>query len=133
MGARKKEGAVRRRMVVMRLSEAEYERLLYFQQMTTEATVSNYLRRVALNKPVVVRYRNTSADDFLRDMLVLRRELSALGSHYEQAVKELQLLRALPEFRAWLTIYEHARQAFLQKVEQIHTRTTRLYELWLQR
>lgn len=133
MGVKKKEAEVRRRMVVVRLSESEFERLQYFQKMTTEATVSNYLRRVALSKPVVVKYRNATADDFLRDMLELKRELSALGNNYNQAVKKLHVLEKIPEFRSWLTVYEHARQAFLQKVEQIHLRITRLYELWLQK
>lgn len=133
MGVKKKETDVRRRMVVVRLSEHEYERLQYFQKMTTEATLSNYLRKVALSKPVVVKYRNATADDFLRDMLELRRELSALGNNFNQAVKKLHVLDRIPEFRSWLMIYEHSRQAFVQKVEQIHARITRLYELWLQK
>lgn len=133
MGVKKKEADVRRRMVVVRLSEGEYERLQYFQKMTTEATVSNYLRRVALNKPVVVKYRNQTADDFLRDMLELKKELSTLGNNYNQAVKKLHLLDKIAEFRSWLLVYEHSRQAFLQKVDQIHMRITRLYELWLQK
>lgn len=130
---KKKEREVRRRMVVVRLNEREWERLQYFQKMTTEATVSNYLRKVALSKPVLVKYRNATADDFLRDMLELKRELSALGNNFNQAVKKLHVLDKIPEFRSWLTVYEHSRQAFLQKVEQIHQRITRLYELWLQK
>jgi hypothetical protein len=130
---KKKDREVSRRMVVVRLNEGEYERLQYFQRMTTEATLSNYLRRVALNKPVMVKYRNTSADDFLRDMLELRRELNGLSDNFGQAVKRLHVLEKIPEFRSWLTVYDHSRQAFLQKVEQIHMRITRLYELWLQK
>ena len=133
MGIKKKETEVRRRMVVVRLNEGEWERLQYFQKMTTEVTVSNYLRKVALSKPVVVKYRNATADDFLRDMLELKRELSALGNNYNLAVKKLHVLQTIPEFRSWLMVYEHSRQVFLQKVEQIHTRITRLYELWLQK
>lgn len=130
---KKKECAVRRKMVVVRLSQEEYRQLQQFQQQTTETTVSNYLRKVALNKPVLVKYRNATADDFLRDMLELRRELSALAGNYNQAVRKLHLLEKIPEFRSWLSIYEHSRQAFLAKVEQIHMRITRLYELWLQK
>ena len=120
-------------MVVVRLNPQEYEQLQKFQEQTTEKTISNYLRKVALRKPVLVKYRNTSADDFLRDMVELKRELSALGNNYNQAVKKLHVLEKIPEFRSWLMIYEHSRQAFLAKVEQIHVRITRLYELWLQK
>jgi hypothetical protein len=130
---KKKETEVRRRMVVVRLNPEEYQQLQQFQEQTTETTISNYLRKVALQKPVLVKYRNSSADDFLRDMLELKRELSSLGNNYNQAVKKLHVLEKIPEFRSWLMIYEHSRQAFLQKVEQIHVRITRLYELWLQK
>jgi hypothetical protein len=130
---KKKESEVRRRMVVVRLNQEEFQQLQKFVEQTTETTISNYLRKVALGKPVLVKYRNASADDFLRDMLELKRELSALGNNYNQAVKKLHVLEKIPEFRSWLLIYEHARQALLQKVEQIHVRITRLYELWLQK
>lgn len=133
MGVKKKEADVRRRMVVVRLSEHEMERLQYFQQMTTEATLSNYLRRVALSRPVVVKYRNATADDFLRDMAELKVELTALVRHFSEAVTKLHALRTVPELRCWVVVHEHARQALMEKVEQIHVRIKRLYELWLQK
>jgi hypothetical protein len=128
---KKMESEVRKKMVVIRLNEDEFEQLQTLQEQTTEKSISNYLRKVALQKPVLVKYRNTSADDFLRDMMELKNELSTLGSNYSRAVEKLRLLDKIPEFRTWLTVYEYTRQAFLSKVEQIHQRITRLYYLWL--
>jgi hypothetical protein len=113
--------------------QSEYDRLKKLYAQSTERALSTYVRKVALQKPVTVKYRNASADDFLRDMLELKKQLSALGSNYCQAVKKLQLLEKIPEFRTWLLAYESSRQAFLSKVSEIHLKIIQLYEQWLQK
>lgn len=120
-------------MIVVRLNEAEDKQLQKFVGQTTEKTVSNYLRKLALQKPVTVKYRNVSADDFLRDMVELKKELNAIGNNYNQAVKKLHILEKIPEFRSWILIHEKDRTSFLTKVDQIQTRVQQLYEQWLQR
>lgn len=128
---KKKEPSVRRRLVVVRLSDEEYRLLQHLQQTTTEPTLSAYLRKVALARPVVVKYRNVSVDDFLRDMLPLQQELRAASENFGRAVDQLQVLGRIPEFRSWLLLHAPARQCLLEKVEQIRGRITQLYELWL--
>jgi hypothetical protein len=91
------------------------------------------VRKVVLQNPVTVKYRNASADDFLRDMVELKKQLSALAGHYSEAVKKLQLLEKIPEFRTWLLTYENSRQAFQSKVSEIHLKVIQLYEQWLQK
>lgn len=130
---KKKESDVRKKMIVVRLNEAEDKQLQKFVGQTTEKTVSNYLRKLALQKPVTVKYRNVSADDFLRDMVELKKELNAIGNNYNQAVKKLHILEKIPEFRSWILIHEKDRTSFLTKVDQIQTRVQQLYEQWLQR
>jgi hypothetical protein len=130
---KKKESEVRKKMVVVRLNESEDQLLQKFVRQTTEKTVSNYLRKLALGKPVTVKYRNASADDFLRDMLELKKEISAIGNNYNQAVKKLHILEKIPEFRSWILMHEKDRMAFLTKVTQIQTRVQQLYDQWLQK
>ena len=130
---RKKESEVRKKMVVVRLNVAEDQLLQKFLKQTTEKTVSNYLRKLALQKPVTVKYRSVSADDFLRDMLELKKELSAIGNNYNQAVKKLHILEKIPEFRSWILLHEKDHLAFLTKVAQIQARLQQLYEQWLQK
>ncbi len=47
------------------------------------------MREVVLQKPVLINFRNQSADDFLKDMLGLKKELNAIGNNFNQAVHKL--------------------------------------------
>lgn len=120
-------------MVVVRMNEEELNQLIKLQQQTTEKDTSGYLRKVALQKPVTVKYRNQSADDFLKDMLELKKELHAIGNNFNQAVHKLHILDRIPEFRVWLNQYDGLQKALMSKVEEIKLRMNQLYEQWLQK
>lgn len=130
---KKCEKEVRRKMVVVRMNENEFNQLEKFQQKTTEKDVSSYLRKVALQKPVTVKYRNESADDFLLDMLNLKKELNAIGNNFNQAVHKLHILHKIPEFRVWVQQYDGLQKILISKVEEIKLRMNQLYEQWLQK
>ena len=129
---KKKEAEVRRKMVVVRMNEKEYELLEKFQRGSTEKKVSSYLRKVALQQPVTVIYRNGTADDFLEEMIGLKRELNAIGNNFNQAVHKLHTLDRIPEFRIWVNKYETVYHQFLSKAEQIIIQGNHIYQLWLQ-
>ncbi|MBD0378322.1 MAG: plasmid mobilization relaxosome protein MobC, partial [Flavisolibacter sp.] len=59
---KKDEKEVRKHFVKTRMNDEELNTVIKFQQQTTEKDVSSYLRKVALQKPVVIAYRNKSAD-----------------------------------------------------------------------
>jgi hypothetical protein len=128
---RKKE--VRNKMVVVRMNETEFTSFTTLQKKTTEKDASTYLRKVALQMPVTVKYRNESADHFLADMLLLKKELSAIGNNFNQAVHKLHILEKIPEFRTWLMLYSGLQIELMNKVEQIRLRIAQLYEQWLQK
>lgn len=130
---KKLESEVRRKMVVVRMNETELNQLEKFQQQTTEKDTSSYLRKVALQKPVTVKYRNESADDFLLDMLNLKKELNAIGNNFNQAVHKLHILDKIPEFRVWVQQYDGLQKVLISKVEEIKLRMNQLYEQWLQK
>jgi hypothetical protein len=130
---KKQESEVRNKMVVVRMNETELNQLAKFQQKTTEKDTSSYLRKVALQKPVTVKYRNASADDFLLDMLNLKKELNAIGNNFNQAVHKLHLLDKIPEFRIWVQQYDGLQKVLISKVEEIKLRMNQLYEQWLQK
>ena len=83
---KKEEKDVRKHFVKTRMNDDELNQLIKFQQKTTEKDVSSYLRKIALQKPVTLKYRNQSADDFLKEMLPLKKELNAIGNNFNQAV-----------------------------------------------
>jgi len=130
---KKQESEVRNKMVVVRMNESEINQLTKFQKRTTEKDISSYLRKVALQKPVTVKYRNQSSDDFLKEMLGLKKELNAIGNNFNQAVHKLHLLDKIPEFRFWISQYDGLHQSLVNKVEEIKLRMNELYEEWLQK
>jgi len=130
---KKLESEVRKKMVVVRMNETEFTQLEKFQKKTTEKDTSAYLRKVALQKPVTVKYRNESADDFLLDMLNLKKELNAIGNNFNQAVHKLHILDKIPEFRVWAQQYDGLQKVLINKVEEIKLRMNQLYEQWLQK
>lgn len=129
---KKKEEDVRRKMVVVRMNEKEFTILEKIKASSTEKTVSNYLRKVALRRPVTIVYRNGTADDFLNELIQLKRELHFIGHNFNQAVQKLHTLDRIPEFRTWIRQYETVHHQFLQKEDQIITRGNQIYQLWLQ-
>ncbi|MGB4773540.1 MAG: plasmid mobilization relaxosome protein MobC [Daejeonella sp.] len=130
---KKLESEVRSKMVVVRMNETEINQLTKLQGKTTEKDTSAYLRKVALQKPVTVKYRNASADDFLLDMLNLKKELNAIGNNFNQAVHKLHILDKIPEFRVWVQQYDGLQKVLISKVEEIKLRMNQLYEQWLQK
>lgn len=130
---KKEEKQVRKIFFKIRMNQDELNLLKKFQQQTTERNMSNYMRKVSLQKPVIVKYRNQSADDFLKEMLELKKELNAIGNNFNQAVKKLHILDKIPEFRFWITHHQGMQQALVCKVEEIKLRMNQLYEQWLQK
>ena len=129
----RKNKEVRKIFFKIRMNNSELEQLRKQKQQSTERGLSNYVRKVALQKPVTIRYRNQSADDFLKQMMELKKELNAVGNNFNQAVHKLHLLRAIPEFRKWIIDYERLHQAVDQKVQNINLKMIQLYEQWLQK
>jgi len=117
----------------VRMNTAEKNQLKKLQQLTTEKTVSNYVRKVALQKPVIVNYRNQSADNFLKDMLELTKQLNGVGNNFNQAVHKLHTLDRIPEFRRWIHEQKGLHKQVVQSIETIRSRMNQLYEQWLQK
>ncbi|KIC89901.1 hypothetical protein [Flavihumibacter sp. ZG627] len=130
---KKSEKELRKHFVKTRMNDDEVNQLLKLQQRTTEKDTSSYLRKVALQKPVTIKYRNESADDFLLDMLNLKKELNAIGNNFNQAVHKLHLLDKIPEFRIWVNQYDGLQKVLISKVEEIKLRMNQLYDQWLQK
>jgi hypothetical protein len=128
----KENKKVRRHFVKTRMNDQELESLTTLFKTTTERALSNYLRKVVLQKPVTVKYRNESADEFLKEMLRLKKELNAIGNNFNQAVKKLHVLDKIPEFRFWINQHYGLHTELVAKIEQIKLRMNQLYEKWSQ-
>jgi hypothetical protein len=88
---------------------------------------------VLLKKPVVVKYRNQTAEESLDTMVRLKNELNAIGNNYNQAVKKLHSLNTVPEIKIWILLNEATRQNLVKKIEEIRLQMNKIYELWSQK
>ena len=113
------------------MNNTEFEKVENLRKKTTERYLSSYVRKLSLEKPVTVKYRNQSADDFLKEMLGLKKELNGIGNNFNQAVHKLHLLDKIPEFRVWVNQYDGLQKSLVSKVEEIKLKVNQLYEQWL--
>jgi len=110
----------------------EYEKVEGEFKGTTSSQLSQYIRSVLLDKPVVVKYRNESLDAFMEEIILLKQELNAVGNNFNQAVKKLHGLNHIPEFRNWLVMNESIKQQILEKTDLIQQRINQISDKWLQ-
>ncbi len=129
----KEEIKVRSILLPIRLNADEKKKLLSFYGKTTCNSLSEYARSVLLKEPVTVLYRNQTADEFLAEMIQLKKELNAIGNNFNQAVHKLHTLDHVPEIKAWAILNETGKKSFLKKVEEIIHRVNQIYELWSQK
>jgi len=126
----KKDKIKRSKWLTIRLTEEEYQQVEQLTKKTTCRTVSDYGRRVLLQKPVSVNYRNQSLDDFLADMLALRKDLNAIGNNFNQAVHRLHSMQFVPEIQHWVLINEQDKTQILRQIETISNKINEAYKLW---
>src|SRR5665213_856820 len=122
----------RTRKVTVRFTPMEYEKVEGEFKGTTSSQLSQYIRSVLLDKPVVVKYRNESLDAFMEEIILLKQELNAVGNNFNQAVKKLHGLNHIPEFRNWLVMNESIKQQILEKTDLIQQRINQISDKWLQ-
>lgn len=127
-----KEKKIRSKWLTIRLSEDEEKKLTKLFEKTVSGSLSEYARDVLLREPVTIKYRSQSADDFLAEMILLKKELNAIGHNYNQAVKRLHTLDHIPEIKNWLITSENVTQSFLSKTEQIKEKLTQIHRQWSQ-
>jgi len=117
--------------ISFRVKPKEYDTIYGHFSKTTCRKLSEYARNVLLQKPVVIKFRNESADNFLAEMILLKNELNAIGNNYNQSVKRLHTMERVPEVRTWLQNDQVFRESFLKKTEQIREHMDQIYRLWL--
>jgi hypothetical protein len=130
---KKKEIPNRGRKVSIRLQQAEYDQLVQRYKESTCWKMSEYIRDVLMNRPVTVRHRNQSADEFLSVALQLKKELQILGSNYSQVVRKMHRLQDKAGLLEWMAELEAAQKAILEKVKEIGETMHKIYQLWSQK
>lgn len=118
-------------MVGTRLTEDEYKIIEKGWKNSTSVKISDYLRRVIFNRPVVKTYRNKSLDDATQELAQLRTELNRIGVNFNQSVKRLHTLRDLSEFKRWLITNEVEKKTLANKLDEIKIHIRKMAQEWL--
>lgn len=124
---------VRKKWFKIRVTEDELRKIKAFSKTSACRGASHYARNLLLQKPVIIKYRNGSADDILSEMILLKNELNAIGNNFNQAVHKLHTLDKIPEIKLWLLQTEMLRQSFMKKVEEIRMKMIQIHEQWSQK
>ena len=128
----KQENTNRNRIIGLRLTSKEYEQIEKRWKASTCRKLSDYVRRIIFEKPIVTTYRNRSLDDSMTEMMQLRNELNNIGNNFNQAVKKLHTLRQIAEFRDWLKVYDKEKNILMKNVEEVKDHIEKIGEQWLQ-
>lgn len=127
-----KQVTLKRTLILkIRINSQEKKLIDQYRQKSTEKTISNYIRKLALQKPITIRYRNESADEFLHEMIDLKKQLNGIGNNFNQAVHKLHTLERIPEFRHWIQEQQSTQKVLIYSIESIRIRINKLYEQWL--
>lgn len=116
--------------ISFRVKPKEYEKIHGHFSKSTYRKLSEYARNVLLQKPVIVRTRNESADQFLNEMIGLKKELNAIGNNYNQALKKLHTLNHISEVKWWVNSHEPLHHNFLQLTENIFQKLNEIHRQW---
>jgi hypothetical protein len=124
----KEEQKEKFKWISFRVTPHDYDLIYSHLKKSRSRKMSDYARRVLLQKPVVVTYRNQSTDDFLSLAMGLFKTLNGIGNNFNQAVKKLHTLRDIQEFRTWYMTWSVERQTLLNKIDEVKRLTVKMIE-----
>ncbi len=122
----------RSRLVGVRFKQEEYRILHDKYKATTCRQLSEYIRRVLFDKKITVFSRNKSMDDFMTELIALRKELAAIGNNLNQAVKTLHTYREISEIKIWILFNDGMIKKIVNHTEEIRSKISQFSESWSQ-
>ncbi|RVT98501.1 plasmid mobilization relaxosome protein MobC [Mucilaginibacter limnophilus] len=123
----------RSKWLKIRLKPSEEEALSKLFKKTTFQNLSEYGRAMILGKPVTVLIRDKAMDDMLEELLVLRRELSAIGNNLNQAVRNINAAHGNADTRMYMSLLGIINAKLEPAIREIKQRTADYAELWSQK
>lgn len=128
----KQEKKTGRCMVInFRLTTDEHALLVSRWEKTTLKKLSTYLRQVLFGRTLTVKTRNVSADELVAELILLKKELNAIGVNINQATHRLHTLDHAPQMQDWLRRWDGDKQFLFDKVEAIFRRMALIESTWL--
>ncbi|QES88516.1 plasmid mobilization protein [Rhizosphaericola mali] len=117
----------------VRLTISEMNQVRDAIASSTERKISTYARKLILGQPVILKVRNASTDAFIQELNTLKRELSAIGSNFNQVVKNINTLKDSPEGRIWFPLALENQKRLIEKISVIQEQIQQFARQWLQK
>ncbi|MES2378470.1 MAG: plasmid mobilization relaxosome protein MobC [Bacteroidota bacterium] len=122
----------RKRIIGLRLTGDEFGELEKNWQQSTVKKLSEYVRRILFGKRITVYSRSKSLDEFVAELVVLKRELNAIGVNFNQAVHRLNMLDHSSQMQVWVERFFRDRDRFFEVVNEVQGKINSVSEQWLQ-
>lgn len=122
----------RSRIIGIRLTISEFNKLERLWQESTCRKLSEYARTALLGKPIVRYCRNKSLDESMIMLIQLRNELNAVGVNLNQAVKKLHALPSHSDINSWVFNQQLQNKVLSNKLKEIKGLIQKMGEAWLQ-
>jgi hypothetical protein len=123
----------RSRILLTRLKPAEFKLLDNRFKKTRFRKLSEYIRSVLLEKPITVTYRDKSMDEVLEELILLRRELNAIGNNLNQAVRNINSAHGNADTRLWVNLLGVINGKLEPSIIQIKDRMNKYADIWSQK
>lgn len=122
----------RKRRIYVRLTDKEFTTLENRCKNTTCRSVSDYVRHCLFSKPITTVTRDASADEAIRQMSHLNRELNAIGSNFNQLVRRVNATAQALDLKGLLSLFESQKKTLFSKIDEVKAQLQKLAERWLQ-
>jgi len=117
----------------IRLKPSEAEALARRFKKTTFQNLSEYGRAMILGKPVTVVTRDKAMDDIMEELMILRRELGAIGNNLNQAVRSINAAHGNADIRVYMSLLTIINARLEPAIQEIKQRTAEYAEIWSQK
>lgn len=128
-----KEEESRSRRLIVRFKPGEYQTLERRFKKTMFRKLSEYTRNVLLEKNIVVTYRDKAMDEILEELVLLRRELNAIGNNLNQATRNINAAHGNADARLWTNLLQVVNSKLEPSIQQIKERMNHYAEIWSQK
>jgi hypothetical protein len=128
-----KQEEKRSRRLIVRFKPAEFELIEKRFKKTLFRKLSEYSRNVLLEKSITVSYRDKGMDDVLEELILLRRELNAIGNNLNQAVYQINAAHGHADGRLWANLLGVITGRVEPAISQIKESMNQYAEIWSQK
>ena len=90
---------IRLRRLNIRLTQQEWDKVHQLYTKTISRSISEYARKLLLNQPVKVLYRNQSFDTFEEQMTRLIPQLDDINDNFSRLLVKIDPLKNIPELK----------------------------------